>query len=116
MNFEEHILVGISVRHGDFDPAYRIDSPRANFQKLDPDCPWHSFGQRRVLQSFAPDAVDQDISVTGHDETKLIGAVVMGAHAVAEQIKLTILDAVFHIASGAVYIFIDFFWCGGLSV
>ena len=109
MDFEEYVFVGIGIRHGDFDPPYRIDDTYGNFQEFEAYGIWNRFCQWCILQSLALDTVDEDISKPSQYQAELIGVVVMGAHAIPEQVKLTILDPVFHIPPWTIYILAKFF-------
>ena len=86
MSFEEQVFIGIGVWHGDFDPSYRIDDTCGNFQEFEAYGIWNRFCQWCILQSLAPDAVYEDISKPSQYQAELIGAVVVGTHAVPAQI------------------------------
>ena len=61
------------------------------------------------MQGDLPDTVDETISEARENEPELVGAVPVSTHAVAEQVELAVLDAVFHITARAVYVFVQGF-------
>ena len=109
MGLEEEVFAGISIGHGDFHAAYRVDDTAPNLEQPETDCSWCCFGELCVLQGGLPDTVDETIGEARENEPELVGAVTVSTHAVTEQVKLAVLDAVFHITTRAVNVLVKGF-------
>jgi len=61
----------------------------------------------RSHQANTPDRLHQHIGQAGEQQSELVGPPVMGAGAIGKQPQLLLLDAVIHLASGAVESFVE---------
>jgi len=72
-----------------------------------------SIGEFSVGQSLEAQGLHQDIGKGGEPETELIRLKLMGGGAVAKEVELMLLDAIFHLASRAVIVAVE---VGGMDL
>ena len=101
------ILPRASGRHCDLDPPYADPHQRAEFQQPEPDGAAGGIGELRVGQSDAAQRAEQHIGHRGEPQAKLVGPHGGSRSAVGEQIELTLLDPVLHLATCAVDLLIE---------
>src|SRR5580658_161131 len=85
------------------DPANATDDARAYLQQLEADRSALRVRQFGVLQRASTDVFQQDIGNRGQQYAELIGCKAMTTGAIGKQLKLLFLDAIFHLASRAIY-------------
>jgi len=84
------------------DPADADANLGANFEQLQADGAACGVGEAGRDQGDAAQRADKDIGHRGQPKPQLVGAHGAGGGSVGEQIELTFLDAVFHLAAGAI--------------
>ena len=87
-------------RHADADQ-------RADLQELEPDGAAGGVGEGGLGEADAAQRADQHIGHRGEPQPQLVGAHGGGRGAVGEQIELAFLDAVLHLAAGAVDVLVE---------
>ena len=100
-------LVGTSGRHSELDPADTDGDERPDLEELAADGAASGIGQIGGLQGNPAQVVDQHISHRGEPQAELVGRHGAGRGAVGEQVDLTLLDAVLHLAAGTVDILVE---------
>src|SRR5204863_4185560 len=103
----EVALIGAARGHGEFDAPEAGAYQRADLEELETDRAAGRFGELGLLQSNASQRADQRIGHRGEPQTQLVGPHRRCRGAVGKQVELTFLDAVFHIAAGAVDLLVE---------
>src|SRR3990170_6444508 len=109
----EDVLPGIGATVADPDAARRDTYLRGDFQQPQPDRFALCFRPLRARQPQPPQCLQQHVSQRGKVQPQLIGPQGLRAQPVAEQAQL-LLYAVFHLASGAVELLVEFLLGPGL--
>ena len=100
-------FVGTAGGQGEFDTANADGDERTDLEQLAADGAAAGVGQIGRLQGDAAQAIKQHISHRGEPQPQLIGLHGGGGGAVGEQIHLAFLDAVLHLAAGAIDRFVE---------
>ena len=107
MGGDEFTLIGAARGHGEFDAPHAGAHQRADFEELEADRAAGGSGELGVVEGNATQRAEQYIGHRGKPQAQLVGAHRRRRGAVGEQIELTLLDAVFHIAAGAVDLLVE---------
>src|SRR5580693_6397416 len=99
-------LIGEGRGHRELDAAHTGTHQRPDLEELEADRAARGAGELRVGQADAAQGADQDIGHRGKPQPQLVGAHRVGRGAVGIEVELTFLDAVFHLAAGAVELFV----------
>ena len=95
-------LVRMRRGHGERDPADRDADQGADLEEREAQRAACGLGELGVGEADAPQRAEQAISHGGEPEPQLVGAHGGGRGAASEEIELALLDAVLHLAAGAV--------------
>src|SRR6266478_6251420 len=101
------IGVGKGRCHREFDPADADANLGANFEQLQADGAACGVGEASRGQGDAAQRVDKNIGHGGQPKPQLVGAHGAGGGSVGEQIELTFLDAIFHLAAGTIELLVE---------
>src|SRR5690348_12395257 len=93
--------------HGDLDAADADAHERPDLQELETDGAASSVGERARLEAEPAQRLHQHIGHGSEPQAELVGAHRGRRGAVGEEIELALLDAVLHLAAGAVEVFIE---------
>src|SRR6266404_2734734 len=99
-------LVRTSGRHGEFDPADADGDEGTDLEQLAANGAAGGVSEIGRLQGQTAQAVDENVRHRSKPQTELVGRHGVGRGAVSEQVDLTFLDAVLHLAAGAVDFFV----------
>jgi hypothetical protein len=102
MSENKLVLVRAGRGHRDLDAAHADPHQHADLEQLEADGAAGRAGELRVLESKTPQCADEHISQCSKPQPQLIGAHRGGRGAVGKQIELAFLDAVLHLAAGAI--------------
>ena len=100
-------LIGKGRRHGELDAARAGTDRSTDLQELEADGTARCPGKLGMGQPDATQGADQDISHRGEPQPQLVGAHGVGRGAVGVEVELAFLDAVFHLAAGAVELLVE---------
>src|ERR1700730_14822945 len=76
-------------------------------QELEADCAAAGAGELGSLQGDAAQSADQYIGHRSEPQSQLVGAHRLGRGAVGAEVELAFLDAVLHVAAGAIELLIE---------
>lgn len=102
MGQREDVGVGAGAGHGYADAADAAGDLGADLEQPEPDGAAGRALERGVGQREAAQGGHQDVGHGGEPQAQLVGAHGDGAGAVGEEVELALLDAVLHVAAGAV--------------
>src|SRR5580692_4671789 len=98
----ELVLPRAGRGHGELDAPHADAHQGTELQYLEPDGAAGRLGELRVRQSDAAQSAEKYIGHGREPQSELVGAHRGRRRAVGEQIELAFLDAVLHLATGAV--------------
>ena len=98
---------GAGRRHGAADTPCAASDLGADFEELEAYGGACGFGEASACERDASERGEQDIGHGGEPEAELVGAHGGCGGAVGEEVELAFLDAVLHLASGAVELFVE---------
>src|SRR5271170_943948 len=102
MGCGEGKLVGAARCHGELDAPHADRHQGADLEELSPYGTASGVGQAGCLQSETTDALHENISHRGEPQPQLVSANGCRRGAIGEEIELALLDAVLHLAAGAI--------------
>ena len=102
----EENLIGTTFGQREPDPSHGDADDGSDLEQLQADGVAAGLSQRRVLQSVLPQRLEEDIGRARQPQPELIGSHGLATGAIGEQAELLLLDAVLHLAPGAVQILI----------
>src|SRR5260370_16366568 len=100
--------------HGDLDAADGDADQRADLEEFEADRAAGGIGELCRLEAEAAQSFEQHISHRGEPQAKLVGPHGGGRRAVGEEIELAFLDAVLHLAAGAIAVLVEHSGVGAL--
>src|SRR5260370_35481 len=107
-------LQGVAGGHGDLDAADGDADQRADLEELEADRAAGGMGELCRLEAEAAHSFEEHISHRGEPQAKLVGRHGGGRRAVGEEIELAFLDAVLHLAAGAIAVLVEHAGVGAL--
>src|ERR1700760_1227382 len=96
------MLRGTGRGHGDMDPPHANLYQRPDLQQFQPDAAATGSGKLGEGQTDAAQRTEQYVGERGEPQTQLIGPHGGRRGAVSEQVQLTFLDPIFHVATRTV--------------
>src|SRR3954447_14987855 len=100
-------LIGEGGGHGEFDVAHADAHQGPDLQQLETDCAAGRTAELGVDEADAAQGADQHIGHRGEPQPQLVGAHRLGRGAAGIEVKLAFLDAVLHLAAGAIELLVE---------
>ena len=100
-------LPGKARGHGELDPPDATTDQGTDLQQLQPDGAAGGIGKLGVAERDPAQLAEQHVSHRREPQAQLVGLHGRRRRAVGEQVELAFLDAVFHLAAGAIEIFVE---------
>src|ERR1700740_1479998 len=100
-------LIGEGRRHSEFDAPYAGSHQGADLEQLEADGAASGAGELGVDPGDATQRANQHIGHRSEPQPQLVGTHRARRSAVGEEVELALLNAVFHVAAGAIELLVE---------